>query len=109
MVKGLKVVLTGPAHDDIGNPVLRAVLVKACQERGLIVQPHFCRDTDLLVASRVDTVKARKAALTGLPVLDYPTFIQTYQLSPGPSTGLPADPYVDTHKVSPPDRWVDKL
>ena len=91
-----KVVFTGPAVDSQGRSITRANLVKACEGTGtIIVQSSVRGDTDLLVASRTDTVKAKKAAASGLPVLTYPEFLATRLRGVEIDSGGPVDPYTD--------------
>ena len=72
----LTVVFTGPAVDSFGRRITRQDLTAACIEKGgLAVQPAITPDTAVLVASRLDTQKARRAAANGIPVLTYPEFI----------------------------------
>lgn len=75
----LNVVFTGPAVDNAGRSITRAALTNACLKLGQVgVQPAIRSDTALLVASRKDTVKARRAEERGVPVLTYPEFINRY-------------------------------
>lgn len=74
----MKVVLTGPAIDGCGKPILRANLIEACRKAGIEVQSRVGADTNLLVASRSDTVKAKAAASRGVPVITYPQFVAAY-------------------------------
>jgi hypothetical protein len=106
-----RVVLTGPAHDVAGNAILRADLIYACTIAGIMVEQSMSALTNMLVASRVDTVKARKAAERGLAVMDYPSFLQHFGLSPviqEASVAKPC-PYADSHQLIIPDKWEDKL
>ena len=69
----MNVVFTGPAFDSEGKSVLRADLTYACIVKGnLTVQDGIQADTNALVASRTDTVKAMNAAKRGIAVLDLP-------------------------------------
>lgn len=73
------VVFTGPAVDNAGRSITRAALTNACMKVGAFeVHPAIRANTELLVASRKDTVKARRAEERGLPVLTYPEFINRY-------------------------------
>ena len=66
----MNVIFTGPAFDGEGNSVLRADLTYACIVKGnLTVQDRIQADTNALVASRTDTVKAMNAAKRGIAVL----------------------------------------
>ncbi len=73
------VVFTGPAFDNAGHAVVRADLIAACKATGkLAVQSSVRPDTNPIVASRTDTVKAKAAAARGLTVLTYPQFIRSF-------------------------------
>lgn len=74
---GLNVVFTGPAQDEAGNSVLRDDLKKLALEKGYVIQGSVQRTTQILVASRTDTVKARAALAKGLLVVTYPQFIRS--------------------------------
>ncbi|MBN7763693.1 hypothetical protein JYP52_21375 [Nitratireductor aquibiodomus] len=75
----LSVVLTGPAIDNAGRSIIRENLIAACHQTGkLSVAKRVNMSTDLLVASRTDTVKAKAAAANGVVVLSYPQFINRY-------------------------------
>jgi D-hexose-6-phosphate mutarotase len=90
------VVLTGPAHDAMGQPILRADLIEAAQAAGHVVFASMQHGVELLVASRTDTVKALKAAQGGIPVVDYPTFL----------AGLAKPPTAGKSRYKP-DIWAD--
>ena len=96
----MNVVFTGPAFDTDGASIVRADLTYACIQRGgIIVQPRVDAATDLLVASRIDTVKASKAADKGITIMTYPEFIATFL--PGvviPKNGG-ANRYVDAFRA----------
>lgn len=91
----MKVVFTGPAVDSSGKAILRANLAAACQEVGMEVQRSVRKNTEVLVASRTDTVKARKAKERGLPVMTYPQFIATYLRGVEIKEGGVLNPYTD--------------
>lgn len=75
----MNVVFTGPAVTGEGAMITRANLAKACMQKGnLTVQPSVRADTDVLVASRTDTLKAKKAQERGITVLTYPEFINHF-------------------------------
>ena len=57
---------------DVSGP--RAPAAELAAKAGHTVLPNTGHGVELLVASRIDTVKARKAAERGIPVVDYPTF-----------------------------------
>lgn len=70
----------------------------ACtQVNGISVQSAIKPDTDMLVASRKDTVKAKRAAESGLPVLTYPEFITRFLVD------------VDVEVGGVPNRYTDKV
>lgn len=73
-----RVVFTGPAVDGSGNTVVRAALAAACAQKSIEVQASVRPNTDILVASRLDTLKAKRAASTGMKVIGYPEFINQY-------------------------------
>lgn len=89
------VVFTGPAFHPNGQPILREILKKAAQASGFRIQSSVQKTTDLLVASRADTVKALKAANRGIRVVTYPMFVAALGEVETGSTG--GDPMVDTH------------
>ncbi|MBY0560042.1 hypothetical protein [Hyphomicrobium sp.] len=74
----MRIVFTGPAIDGNGNTILRANLAAACLKADLSIQPAVRQDTEILVASRTDTVKAKAAAARGLEVIGYPEYINKY-------------------------------
>ncbi len=75
----LNVVFTGPATDVLGQAIIRASLVAACHMTGkLAVQDAVKANTNLLVASRADTVKAKLASARGVKVLTYPEFLSEH-------------------------------
>ena len=96
----MNVVFTGPAFDTDGASIVRADLTYACIQRGgITVQPLIDAATDLLVASRIDTVKTSKAADKGITIMTYPEFIATFL--PGvtiPKNGT-ANRYVDAFRA----------
>ncbi|CAA2141432.1 hypothetical protein [Hyphomicrobium sp. ghe19] len=71
----MRVCFTGPAMDGNGKSINRADLIDACHEFDLIVHSSVRTDTELLVASRTDTTKAKNAAKRGVKVIGYPEFI----------------------------------
>lgn len=100
--QGLRVVLTGPAYDNNGVPVLRADLVVAMRELGMVPQSIVAPDTQLLVASRDDTTKARRAAERGIDVITYADFMAEFGIAVRRS-GAVRNAYVDTHTHRGPD------
>lgn len=94
----MNVVFTGPAIDGSGCSIVRADLVGACSEEGnLHVQSTVRVDTDILVASRADTVKAKSAHARGLAVFTYPEFISRFL----------AD--VDVKAAGKPNKYIDAI
>ena len=93
----MNVVFTGPAIDIAGNFIVRADLALVCGSKGINVQPAVKPDTELLVASRSDTVKAKRAQGCGKKVMTYPEFLACYL----PDLGVP--------KQSAPNRYIDKV
>jgi hypothetical protein len=93
----MKVVFTGPAVDNAGRAIARDNLTLACKKAGVTVQTAVRPDTELLVASRKDTVKAKEAGATGLTVLAYPEFIGRYLRT------------VDIVHGGTPNRYTDKV
>lgn len=85
----LNVVFTGPAFDSAGQSILRANLIAAC-EPTMHVQHSMSKDTNLLVASRTDTVKAKMAVQRGIKVMSYPEFLARYLVGVEiPTEGVP--------------------
>ena len=96
----MKVVFTGPAFDALGNSIVRSDLTYACIAKGgITVQPRVDAFTDLLVASRIDTVKAGKAANRGIAIMTYPEFIHTFLKDAAIPANGAANRYVDAFRV----------
>jgi hypothetical protein len=91
----VNVVFTGPAYDGSGHSILRAHLASATIAQGLKVQPSVMASTDLLIASRKDTVKAAGAMQRGVKVLTYPEFINRYLSGQAIATGGKPNKYTD--------------
>lgn len=92
----ISVVFTGPAVDNAGRSITRAALTNACMQVGTFeVHPSIRTTTHLLVASRKDTVKAKRAAERGLPVLTYPEFINHYLKEVPIEAGGQFNPWTD--------------
>jgi hypothetical protein len=72
----MRVCFTGPAIDEKGATILRADLIDACKVCNHDVHSTVRQDTEVLVASRTDTTKARAAARRGVAVIGYPEFIR---------------------------------
>lgn len=71
----MNIVFTGGATYK-GGRVIRDELIAAVTAQGHSVQSMVSTNTDILVASRDDTRKARKAQALGVKVLTYPGFIR---------------------------------
>lgn len=99
----LNVVFTGPAFGVDGQSIIRRNLVAACEGTGVIrVMQSVGTTTDLLVASRKDTSKARNALKNDLPVMTYSEFILQYLVGVSiPDVGTP-DKYTDAAKPTGP-------
>lgn len=92
----MNVVFTGPAFDSNGNSIVRSELTYACIKKGqLSVQARVMEDTDILVASRSDTVKAKGAAMRGIAVFTYPEFIARFLKGVDMKVGAKPNKYVD--------------
>ena len=92
----MNVVFTGPAFDSNGNSIVRSELTYACIKKGnMNVQPRVMGDTDILVTSRSDTVKAKGASLRGIAVFTYPEFIARFLKGVDMKTGGKPNKYVD--------------
>lgn len=103
----LNVVFTGPAFDCQGRSVSRDNLIAACSAKGSIhVQKAVRPDTNVLVASRADTVKARAAADRGIAVLEYGDFIANFLKGVPIVVGVAPHAYVD---VVPKAKKTDHL
>lgn len=95
----LNVVFTGPAVMNDGKIVTRRELTQACVACGITIQSSVRKDTNFLVASREDTVKAQNAAMRGLAVMPYESFIASF-LSGVELTGAgKPDPFTDVVKI----------
>ena len=91
----MNIVFTGPGTGLDGAPVTRAALKTAAEAKGHTVRASLTLDTEMLVASRTDTVKACKAAQRGVLVVDYPTFVAECldgELAPGHAHSRPGLP-----------------
>jgi hypothetical protein len=96
----MNVVFTGPAFDENGQAIVRADLTYACTcKGGIVVQTGVDARTHLLVASRIDTVKAAKAADRGIVVITYPEFIATYLSNVDIPRNGSSNRYVDAYKA----------
>ncbi|MCO5157911.1 MAG: hypothetical protein M9945_14375 [Aquamicrobium sp.] len=91
----INVVFTGPAVTSGGKIITRKELTQACTAAGLTVQSTVRRDTDFLVSSRTDTVKARNAKLRGLTVMPYESFINGFLDGVELSGAGTFDPFTD--------------
>jgi hypothetical protein len=70
---------------------------RGLKKSGLFVQPAIKASTDVMVASRKDTVKAKSAQSRGLKVLSYPEFISKFLAEAEIMSG------------GKPDRWCDAV
>jgi hypothetical protein len=95
----MNVVFTGPAFDEIGKPINRADLIDACSKVGITVHKQFGITAQLLVASRIDTCKARAAALRGAALMTYPQFIERFLEGTPIEKKGPRNKYVDAFKA----------
>ncbi len=96
----MNVVFTGPAFDSDGLSIVRSDLSYACiQKGGIVVQPRVDATTNLLVASRIDTVKAGKAADRGITIMTYPEFIETFLSGVTIPRNGTANRYVDAFRA----------
>ena len=103
----LKVVFTGAAVDSYGRTVARDNLISACTEKGgIFVQTKVDANTNMLVASRVDTIKAKAAKAKGIPVVTYPQFISGFLRGAPLKTGGQLNPYTDKANNMVPDMLV---
>lgn len=73
----MNIVFTGAATFK-GERVMRDDLKRMAAQRGFTVQSMVSASTDILVASRDDTRKARAAVALGVKVLTYPGFCKCY-------------------------------
>jgi hypothetical protein len=90
------VVFTGEAYDVHGKAVLRGDLKKLAEANGLVVQSSVQTRTQMVVASRTDTVKAKKAKERGLLVQTYPEFLKSWLgVETVPELGGKYDPNID--------------
>lgn len=90
------VVFTGPAKFN-GVSVVRADLTAAAVLAGYTIRDRIDSTVQLLVASRTDTVKAKKAEAMGIAVIDYQLFGVWLQQAGCPilKSGSRPDYYVD--------------
>lgn len=70
------VVLTGTGYREDGVAILRADIIRQAETRDFHVQTSVQASTELLVASRTDTTKARKAQEKGIEVISYQEFFR---------------------------------
>jgi NAD-dependent DNA ligase len=91
----LNIVFTGPAHNAKGKLVLRADLIVAARKAGFVVQSAVGASTELLVASRTDTRKARAAKARGIKMTTYPEFLRRRLRKPVKPTGAKFNPWTD--------------
>lgn len=91
----LSVVFTGPAFDNDGRSILRDDLAAAAQKAGITVANRVTTGTNILVASRTDTIKALTASQRGVAVLTYPEFINRYLKEVEITKGAKPNRYTD--------------
>ena len=90
------IVFTGPGIGLHGEPITRAELKAEAEAKGHTVKACLTLDTELLVASRTDTVKARRAAERGILVIDYKAFVAECLDGRVPRTGAQPDLFIDS-------------
>lgn len=106
----MNIVFTGTAYDRKGTQILRADLASHAEDLGYTVQRSVQKSTQMLVASRVDTVKARKAEQAGIEVIDYPTFLEGYlYVDTIPASGSKPERYVDLSGEPAPGIYGEQL
>jgi len=71
----MNVVFTGGGVDAHGERIVRDRLRHAASLAGFHTEDRVSSQTHYLVASRTDTIKAKRASAMGVKVLDYPHFI----------------------------------
>ena len=94
------IVFTGPGIGLHGEPITRAELKAAAEARGHIIRQSVTLDTEMLVASRTDTVKARRAAERGIVVIDYKAFVAECLDGEVERSNAQPDLFVDSHQPS---------
>jgi NAD-dependent DNA ligase len=67
------IVVTGRAYSN-GRFIERDHLTQMCNIRGIVIESKISRNTQFLVASRKDTMKAQEARYENVPVLTYDQF-----------------------------------
>ena len=95
----MNIVFTGPGTGLEGAPITRAELTAAAEAKGHTVKASLTLDTELLVASRTDTVKARRAIERGVLVIDYKTFVAECLNGEVERRNARPDPYIDHHQL----------
>ena len=73
----MNIVFTGAAVGSDGHPIKREDIIKASKMAGFHVQAKVDALTDILVASRDDTVKAKNATAGGVAVVTYVQWFTT--------------------------------
>lgn len=68
------IVFTGNAHSPNGTKTIRSEVEALAKKNGHAIQRSVGRNTDYLVATRTDTVKAEKAREFGTHVIGYDEF-----------------------------------
>ena len=98
------IVFTGPGIGLHDEPITRAELKAAAEARGHTIRQSVTLDTEMLVASRTDTVKARRAAERGILVIDYKAFVAECLDGRVPRTGAQPDLFIDN--PTPGESWA---
>lgn len=106
--KKIEVVFTGAAATRQGVGIVRADLISHCEKNGYVVAKRVSGSTKVLVASRSDTVKARKAAELGVMVMTYGAFLDQFG-GDVPRSGAVADPWTDKGVPMPDAAGVEYL
>ena len=109
----MNIVFTGPGSGLHHESITRAELKAAAEARGHTVRQSVTLDTEMLVASRTDTIKAQKAMARGITVVDYQTFVAECLDGIVPRTGAQPGLFIDSlprgsHKPSKPvqQNWL---
>lgn len=102
----MNIVFTGPATDSSNRSVLRADLIAAVQAKGFRVQNAVTAATQLLVASRTDTVKAKRVG-PGTKVTTYAAFIDLVLGGSVPKCDQPTSPNKYTDHPTPEKGFSD--
>ena len=96
----MNIVFTGPGSGLHHEPITRAELKAAAEAMGHTVRQSVTLDTEMLVASRTDTIKAQKAMARGITVVDYQTFVAECLDGEVERSNAQPDLFVDSHQPS---------